>query len=241
MKSKRGKTVVKLDIDSEVQMIRDNFGGGTAYQTKQVGGLFIASSIKQENASAFDPICGEVIGGEFNGLTAYFHKLCYREAQRYGNQNHLFDGKDIDMPDGKYLLIEDESIFFYVDKDMKIYTTPNWCLCEPINDWAYEYVDGVRVKSRVSTGGILIPVTNEEHKTDKAILRHISPKVSEELQLFAGDIVFLDKACDLPVEDDLNMKLDRKYFRVEVNNILGKECENSNTKNTTNTLPYLTE
>ena len=106
-------------------------------------------------------------------------------------------------------------------KDGEIYPTTEWTLCEPIENWEYEYVDGVRIKSRTSTGGILMPVVNESHKTDKAILRHIHPKVSKELGLNAGDVVYLDRACDLPIEDDLNMKLDKKYFRVEVKNILG--------------------
>ena len=116
MKEIKGKTLIKLNIDSEVEIIRDDHTGvfAGAYQTKKVGSIIVASAIKRENASAFDPVCGEVVIGEFKGLTAYFHKLCYREAKAYGNQNHLFEGVDIEMPQGTYMQVEDSSIFFYL-------------------------------------------------------------------------------------------------------------------------------
>ena len=224
MKQQKGKTLIRLTIDSETEVIRDDHTGAfaTAYQTKKVGSILVATNIRRENANAFDPICGEVVNGEHAGKTVWFHKLCYREAKAYGNQNHLFKGSDIGQPDGDYLLIEDVSIFFYTVDD-RIEMTEEWCLCEPINDVTWEYVDGVKIKCRTHTGGLILPALNEDYKTDRAKLSHVHPAVSERLGINSGDIVYLDKACDLPVEDELNMKLGKIYFRVEVCNILGKE------------------
>lgn len=225
MKEFRDRTLIRLDIDFDTEVIRDDNTGVFAgiYQTKKIGALFVASSINKDNAARFDPVCGVVAQGEHEGKTAYFHKLCYREARTYGNSNHLFNGADIEMPDGRYLQIETSNIFFYVLPTGELEMTWDWSLCEPIENWEYEYVDGVRIKSRTSTGGILIPVMGDMHKTDRAILRHIHPKRAKELGLSVGDTVYLDRACDLPIEDELNMKLDKKYFRVEVCNILGIE------------------
>lgn len=225
MKEIKGKTIVQLDIDSTTEIIRDDHTGvfAGAYQTKQIGSVFVATNIRKENANAFDPVFGDVLTGEMKGLTAWFHKLNYREAVAYGNQNHLLKGEDIGLEDGTYLLIEDSTIFFYTDSSGDIHMTPQWTLCEPIEDVTWEYVDGVKIKCRTSTGGLIIPAQKEDYKTNKAILKHMHPNVSKELGLNIGDIVFLDRACDLPVEDELNMKLGKIYFRVEVCNILGVE------------------
>ncbi len=225
MKELKGKTLIQLNIDTATEMIADTYGSGTAYQTKQVGSLYLATQIKKDSFNALDPVSGLVVSGEHKGKMAYFHKLCYREATSYGNTNHLFKGEDIGEAKGTYMQIEDNSIFFYITPDGELEVTENWCLCEPVEDWDWEYVEGVRIKSRKSTGGLILPVMNDCHRADKAILKHIHPKVAEELGLTIGDTLFLDRACDLPVEDELNMKMDRKYFRVEVCNILGVEAK----------------
>jgi hypothetical protein len=225
VKEIKGKTLVRLDIDSETEIIRDDHTGVFvgAYQTKQIGSLLVATNIRKENANAFDPVCGEVVSGEHKGMTAWFHKLNFREAKSYGNQNHLFQGVDIGETDGTYMQINDNSIFFYTDSNGKIHMTEEWCLCEPIGDVTWEYVDGIKIKCRSTTGGLIIPALKEDYKTNKAVLSHINPVVAEELGLSEGYVVFLDRACDLPVEDELNMKLGKIYFRVEVCNILGVE------------------
>jgi hypothetical protein len=259
MKAPKGKTLVRINIESETQLIQDEHGRGTAYATKQIGSIIVATDIRRENANAFDPLFGEVVSGEHAGKTAWFHKLCYREAKAYGNQNHLLTEEEVGEQ-GTFLLIEDGSIFFYtapkeltdeamavLNKPLKetirydcskptkqteiwsyredILMTPEWTLCEPIEDVTWEYVDGIKIKCRATTGGLIIPAMNEAYKTGKAILRHVHPSVKEELGLNEGDVVFLDRACDLPVEDELNMKLGKMYFRVEVCNILGVEVK----------------
>jgi len=188
-------------------------------------------------------------------MTAWFHKLNFREAKSYGNQNHLFQGADIGESDGTYMQMDDDSVFFYTERwatksdsatsatasvtsislfgnapcpdgfteNKRIHMTEEWCLCEPIGDVTWEYVDGIKIKCRSTTGGLIIPAMKEDYKTNKAVLSHINPAVAEELGLSEGDVVFLDRACDLPVEDELNMKLGKIYFRVEVCNILGVE------------------
>ena len=251
MKEIKGKTLVRLDIDSETEIIRDDHTGVFvgAYQTKQIGSIHVATNIRKENANAFDPVCGEVVGGEHKGMIAWFHKLNFREAKSYGNQNHLFQGADIGETDGTYMQINDNSIFFYTSRvkvrevsslasgspikvesffEDKIHMTKEWCLCEPIGDVTWEYVDGIKIKCRSTTGGLIIPAMKEDYKTNKAVLSHINPEVAEELGLSEGDVVFLDRACDLPVEDELNMKLGKIYFRVEVCNILGVEPKEDN-------------
>lgn len=227
MKDIRGKTLIRLTIDSETEIIRDDATGvyATAYQTKQIGSIYVATNIRRENVNAFDPVNGEVVSGGHKGKTAWFHKLNYREAKAYGNQNHLFKGPDIEMPDGDYLLIEDSTIYFYTDTDGNISMVPEWSLCEPIGDVTWEYVGGVKIKCRATNGGLIIPATKEDYKTDRAVIRHIHPEVSKKLELNIGDTVYLDRACDLPVEDELNMKLGKIYFRVEVCNILGIEAK----------------
>jgi hypothetical protein len=225
LKEIKGKTLVKLDIEEGVQLIN---GQAFAYQEKKIGSLIALNRVGKDNAGSFDPIFGEVVVGDNKGKTAWFHKLNYKEAVTYGNQNHLLRGEDIDEPEGLYLLIESSSIFFYTDSDNNIEVVEDWTLCEPIDDVTWEYVDGIKIKCRKTTGGLIVPAMKEEYKTGKAVLRHIHPSAKEEFGLCEGDIVYLDRACDLPVEDELNMKLGKMYFRVEVCNIIGVEPDSNN-------------
>lgn len=239
-KAPKGKTLIKIEVP-ETEVIKHDPTNASVYSTKKVGSIYVASSVKRDYAGHFDPINGEVMTGEHAGKTAWFVKNSYAEAKFYGNTNKLFKAEEIDMPEGSYIMLDDLNIIFYTtgiynsdstngesvkyDHPYQIEMVKNWCLCEPVSDTDYEYVDGVRVKCRKTNGGLIIPVQNEDYKTDIAILRHIHPEPAEEFGLSVGDTVYIDRACDLPVEDNLNQQLGKLYFRVEIGNILGIKTE----------------
>lgn len=185
-------------------------------EVHKIGSIYAVSSRRKDNFDHFDPVTGTVAHGEHIGKTAFFHKLCYKQALR--SQGKII----VEQNEKTYLIIEDSDVFFYLN-DGKVEMTKNYCLCEPnLDDWEVITERGEAFLAKKLPSGIYIGTDNKQREQINICkIAHIHPDIAAELGLEAGMEVYLDKACDIPLESELNRMLDKKYFRVDVGNILG--------------------
>jgi co-chaperonin GroES (HSP10) len=156
----------------------------------------------------------EVAQGEHKGKIAYFHQMCFLNAQSEQNGKALFTHEDV-----RYMKVSDEDIFFYIDKDHNITMNSEWVLCLMAEDKETEFVDGYgTISGKKTESGILLAEFKADHKKHKkAVVAHV-PKGCE---VSIGDKVVLDTACERYVEASMTKTLKENYVYVNVNHIIG--------------------
>lgn len=201
MKPVQDRAIVSVEIRDNVQ---------------KIGSIWAVEYQRKDNYDNFDPTTGVVENGEHRGQTAFFHKLAYKQALRGQNKAYFEDG------DQKYLVLESDDIFFYYHNG-EIEMREEWALCEPADDsWEVITQNGGCFLAKKLASGLYVGKTDQaKEEVVEAKLSHIHPKIATELGLTVGDIVYLDKASDIPLENEINKILDKKYFRVNINNIIG--------------------
>ena len=160
----------------------------------------------------------EVAEGEHKGKIAYFHQMCFSNAKTFSNGKALFEHDGV-----RYMIITEEDIFFYINKDGIIEMMPQWVLA--IMDEGKENlsIEGYgNVTGRKTESGLFVPEFKQDHKKHKrAIIKH----VPADCEVNVGDRVLLDTACERYVEVGINKTLSENYVYVNVNHIIGV-CEN---------------
>jgi hypothetical protein len=156
----------------------------------------------------------EVAQGEHKGKIAYFHQMCFLNAQSEQNGKALFTHEDV-----RYMKVSDEDIFFYMDKDHNITMNPDWVLCVMDSETEMEYVDGYgNISGRKTESGLIIAELKKDHKKHKKAVIKYAPK---DFDVAVGSKVVLDTACERYVEASMTKTLKENYVYVNVNHIIG--------------------
>ena len=188
----------------------------TKDNVQKIGSVWAVEYQRKDNYDNFDPTTGVVEDGEHRGKLAFFHKLAYKQALRGQNKAYFEDG------DKKFLVLESDDVYFYYHNGI-IEMVEDWTLCEPVDEsWEVIADRGSVFLAKKLPSGLYVGKTDQtKEEIVEARLTHINPKIAEELGLAVGDVIYLDKASDIPLENELNKILDKKYFRVNIDNIIG--------------------
>lgn len=156
----------------------------------------------------------EVAEGEHKGKVAYFHQMCFRNAQSEQNGKALFKHEGV-----RYLKVLEEDIYFYMDKDHNITMNKEWVLCVMDEDKETEFVDGYgTISGKKTDSGILLAEFKKDHKKHKrAVVRY----VPNDCIVGIGDTVMLDTACERYVEASMQKTLKENFVYVNVNHLIG--------------------
>lgn len=164
------------------------------------------------------PKCGVVALGEHAGKLAYFESLCYDLASKAQG------GRTIVSEGGKrYMLILKQDIFFY--KSGETFEMQNGYYLALVHEQEGEKFDlnfgAERYAGRAtkSDAGLFIPDSTDN--TFKRLHAKIEA-VGTGAQLSVGDVVLMDKCCDLPVDNRIQKTLDKDYIYVHEDDILYK-------------------
>lgn len=156
----------------------------------------------------------EVAEGEHKGKIAYFHQMCFRNAQSEQNGKALFTNEEM-----RYMKILEEDVYFYMDKDHNITMNPTWVLCVMDEDKETEFVEGYgNISGKKTESGLIVAELKKDHKKHKRAVIHYVPN---GFDVPVGSTVVLDTACERYVEASLERTLKEKYVYVNVDHIIG--------------------
>lgn len=197
----KGRVVVEVEKKDNIQ---------------KVGSIWVATLERKDNIEHFDPHYGIVIGGKRNGQKALFHRLAYKQSLRGESRTIFCEGEKT------FLVLLESDIYLYINEG-EIEMSGGWCLCDAnIPGWEVIEAGGQEFLARKHSSGLYLGkgLANKEEIIESKLL-FVSKEVSDEFGVKVGDVLYLDKASDVPLEDDLNQQLDKKYFRVHINDVLG--------------------